>query len=342
MEPRVTGFEWVAAVCMAALAMIASVGLVTAQSQTQRTSFVVATGPGGGTYFPVGQALADIISHPPGVARCDVPGACGPSGLIASARTSDGAFANVLDVNAHRVDAALVQSDVVADAVAGKGAFRKLGAQSHIRIIADLFPEEVHVVAARNAHIATIQDLKGKRVSIGAEDSGTIETARALLAAYRIPEWRIAESNDPPDVAAQRLLKGEIDAFVFVGGAPVVLVESLVARGQAVLVPIDGAGRKRLLAQMPNFSLAVIAADAYPGSGAVQTVSERALWIVNDSEPADLVYGVTRALFNPANREALDDSHPSAKLIRLQTAIATLPAPLHPGAARFYREANIR
>ncbi|MGD0866230.1 MAG: TAXI family TRAP transporter solute-binding subunit [Rhizomicrobium sp.] len=332
----------VAAVCMAALAMIASVGLVTAQSQTQRTSFVVATGPGGGTYFPVGQALADIISHPPGVARCDVPGACGPSGLIASARTSDGAFANVLDVNAHRVDAALVQSDVVADAVAGKGAFRKLGAQSHIRIIADLFPEEVHVVAARNAHIATIQDLKGKRVSIGAEDSGTIETARALLAAYRIPEWRIAESNDPPDVAAQRLLKGEIDAFVFVGGAPVVLVESLVARGQAVLVPIDGAGRKRLLAQMPNFSLAVIAADAYPGSGAVQTVSERALWIVNDSEPADLVYGVTRALFNPANREALDDSHPSAKLIRLQTAIATLPAPLHPGAARFYREANIR
>jgi TRAP transporter TAXI family solute receptor len=109
-----------------------------------------------------------------------------------------------------------------------------------------------------------------------------------------------------------------------------------------VLVPIDGAGRKRLLAQMPNFSLAVIAADAYPGSGAVQTVSERALWIVNDSEPADLVYGVTRALFNPANREALDDSHPSAKLIRLQTAIATLPAPLHPGAARFYREANIR
>jgi hypothetical protein len=342
MEPRVAGFEWVAAVCVAALAMIASVGLVTAQSQTQRMSFVVATGPGGGTYFPVGQALADIISHPPGVARCDVPGVCGPSGLIASARTSDGAFANVLDVNAHRVDAALVQSDVVADAVAGKGAFRKLGAQSHIRIIADLFPEEVHVVAARNAHIATIQDLKGKRVSIGAEDSGTIETARALLAAYRIPEWRIAESNDPPDVAAQRLLKGEIDAFVFVGGAPVVLVESLVARGQAVLVPIDGAGRKRLLAQMPNFSPAVIAADAYPGSGAVQTVSERALWIVNDSEPADLVYGVTRALFNPANRETLDDSHPSAKLIRLQTAISTLPAPLHPGAARFYREANIR
>lgn len=331
-----------AAGSVAALAMLASIGLVTAQTDQPRTSFVVSTGSSGGTYFPVGQALADIVSHPPGVARCDTPGVCGPSGLIASARTSDGAFVNVLDVNAHRVDAALVQSDVVADAVAGKGAFRKFGAQNHIRIIADLFPEEVHVIAAARAHIASIQDLKGKRVSIGAEDSGTIETARALLAAYRIPERRIKESNDPPDVAAQKLQRGQLDAFVFVGGAPVMLVESLIARGQAVLVPIDGAGRKRLLAQAPSFSPAVIAATAYPGSAAVQTVSERALWIVNDAEPADLVYGVTRALFNSANRELLDDSHPSAKWIRLQTAIAALPAPLHPGAARFYREARIR
>lgn len=330
----------IAAAGVSAAAIVASIGLVTAQTDQPRTSFVVATGPSGGTYFPVGQALADIVSHPPGVARCDTADVCGPSGLIASARTSDGAVANVLDVNAHRADAALVQSDVVADAVAGKGAFRKFGPQSHIRIIADLFPEQVHVVAARSAHIAAIADLKGKRVSIGEEDSGTIETARALLAAYRIR--RIRESNDPPDVAAQKLQQGKLDAFVFVGGAPVVLVESLVARGQAVLIPIDGAGRNRLLAQMPSFSPAVIASDAYPGSPAVQTVAERAIWIVNDSEPADLVYAVTKALFNPVNRELLDDSHPSAKFIRLQTAIATLPAPLHPGSARFYREAKIR
>ena len=342
MTRRFTGIGLIALGGALALAMLASAGFVTAQTDEQRTSFVVATGPSAGTYFPVGQALADIVSHPPGVARCDTPGVCGPSGLIASARTSDGAFANVLDVNAHRADAALVQSDVVADAVAGKGAFRKFGPQTHIRIIADLFPEDVHVIAARGAHIASIQDLKGKRVSIGAADSGTIATARALLAAYRIPEWRIRESDDPPDAAAQKLQRDKLDAFVFVGGAPVVLVESLIARGQAVLIPIDGAGRKRLLAQAPSFSPSVIAADVYPGSGAVQTVAERAIWIVNDAEPADLVYGVTKALFNPVNRELLDDSHPSAKWIRLQTAIATLPAPLHPGAARFYREAKVR
>ncbi len=342
MTRRFAGFGLLAALSLAALAIVASVGLVTAQTDQPRTSFVVATGSTGGTYFPIGQALADIVSHPPGVARCDTADVCGPSGLIASARTSDGAFANVLSVNEHRVDAALVQSDVVADAVAGRGAFKKFGPQSHIRIIADLFPEEVHVVAARGAHIAAIADLKGRRVSIGAEESGTIETARAVLAAYRIPERRIKESNDPPDVAAQKLQRGQLDAFVFVGGAPVMLVESLMARGQAVLIPIDGAARKRLIAQTPSFSPEVITSLAYPASPAVQTVAERAIWIVNDSEPADLVYSVTKALFNPANRALLDASHPSAKFIRLQTAIATLPAPLHPGAARFYREAGVR
>ena len=66
----------------------------------------------------------------------------------------------------------------------------------------------------------------------------------------------------------------------------------------------------------------------------------RALWVVNDAEPGDVVYAVTRALFNPANRALLDQSHPSARLIRLDTATADLPAPLHPGAARFYREAR--
>ena len=81
----------IAAAGVSAAAIVASIGLVTAQTDQPRTSFVVATGPSGGTYFPVGQALADIVSHPPGVARCDTADVCGPSGLIASARTGPAA-----------------------------------------------------------------------------------------------------------------------------------------------------------------------------------------------------------------------------------------------------------
>jgi TRAP transporter TAXI family solute receptor len=319
-----------------ALGLVAAAGLGSAQTEPQRLSFVIDTGSTGGTYFPIGEAMADIISHPPGVARCEAADVCGPSGLIASARSSAGTIANVLDVNSHRADAALAQSDVVADAVAGKGAFKIK--QSHIRIIADLFPEEVHVVAAKAANIRSIADLKGKRVSIGDASSGTIVTARAVLAAWRIPEARLKANYDAADIAADKLAHGEIDAIFFTGGAPVPLVRDLIVSGKAVLIPIDGAGRKRLIAADPDLAAGTIDAGIYPGTGAVQTVSVRAIWIVNDQVAADIVYGVAKALFNPANRETLDGSHPSAALIRLDSATAILPAPLHPGAARFYRE----
>src|SRR4029077_14956299 len=81
------------------------------QAAVARMAFVIATGPTGGTYFPIGEAIAGIVSHPPGVYRCERTGVCGPPGLIASVRTSQGAAANALAVNAHTVEAALAQSD---------------------------------------------------------------------------------------------------------------------------------------------------------------------------------------------------------------------------------------
>jgi TRAP transporter TAXI family solute receptor len=339
MKHRLAGLSALGAF---ALALALVLGLGTTPGLAQRISFVIATGPTGGTYFPIGQAIAGIISHPHGVDRCDMQGVCGPNGLIASVQTSAGSVENVTDVNSGRVDSGLTQADVVREAVKGEGPFAKTGALKHLTVIAALFPEEVHVVASKASGITTIAQLRGRRVSLGDEDSGTAVTARAVLAAWRISEWRIDAHHMASDTAADALDKGKIDAFFFVGGAPVGLVSDLIARGRAVLVPIDGAGRKRLLAEDPVLSADVIPASTYAGAPATQTVSTRALWVVNDSTSNDTVYGIARALFNPANRTRLDQSHPSAKLIRLDTASANLPAPLHPGAARFYREMGKR
>lgn len=338
MERRIAGWSAAGLGGVFALALILALGLGSQTSWAERIFFLIATGPTSGTYFPVGEAIAGLVSHPPGLHRCDAPGVCGPAGLIASARTSAGAISNVVDVNAHRVNSGLAQADVIAEAVAGKGAFKKIGRQTHVSVIADLFPEALHLVVAKNAGITSVSTLRGKRVSLGDPASGTIVTARAVLAAYRIPLWRMKAEELPSDAAADALEKGELDAFFFVGGAPVGLVRDLIARGHAVLVPIDGVGRKRLLERVPSLSAARIPAGAYAGMGAIDTVSVRALWVVNSAEPDDVVYAVTRALFNPANRDLLDQSHPSAKLIRLDTATVDLPAPLHPGAARFYRQ----
>jgi len=311
-----------------------------AGSGVMRTPFVIAAGPTGGTYFPVGEAIAAIVSHAPGVYRCEKAGVCGPPGLIASVRTSPGTVFNVLAVNAHTVDAALAQSDVVAEALAARGPFRGHGVQSHVRAIANLFPEEVHVVAARSAHIRSVADLRGKRVSIGPTTSGTIVTARALFAAYGVPLWRIRANNDDSNVAAEKLSKGQLDAMLFVGGAPVPFVRELLADGKTVLVPVDGKGRARLLRQSRALQAATIPENLYPHTRKIETVGVRAILIVNDAVTDGTVHDITRALFNQANRSTLWGSHRSAQAIRIETAPQGLPAPLHPGAARFYKEAG--
>ena len=94
----------------------------------------------------------------------------------------------------------------------------------------------------------------------------------------------------------------------------------MLARQVARLVPIDGEGRDRLIQWCRSFHAATIAAGAYPGTGAVETVSTRAYWVTRDSEPDPLIYGMTRALFNPANRDGLAASHPSARGIGLDSA----------------------
>ena len=329
-------------VSVVALAGFAVANFGTAQTAEPRIAFVFSTGSTGGTYFPVGQAIAGIVSHPPGIARCDAPGACGPAGLVASVRSSEGSVVNIRDVNTGRADGGLAQSDIVAEAVAGKGDFRRDGPTRHVRLIADLFPEQVHLIAAARAHIAHVSDLRGKRVVFGAKESGTASTAHEIIAAYRIGEHQLRASYAPPEVAAARLQKGEIDAVFFVGGAPIEFVRSLIASGKAVLVPIDGAGSKRLIAQDKGLSAETIPVGDYPGlKKPLDTVGVHAVLIVNETAPADLIYGMTRALFDPANRALLDDAHPSAHFIRLETAIKDVPAPLHPGAARFYRERGI-
>jgi TRAP transporter TAXI family solute receptor len=323
---------------LAALILLAS--YATAQTLPARISFQIVTGPTGGTYFPIGQLIAGLVSHPPGVDRCESGSVCGPTGLIISARTSDGAVANVLAVNRGFADSGFAQADVVAQAIAGEGAFRKTGKQSQIRIVSDLFPEDVHLVVARKAKIAKVTDLAGKRVSLGAESSGTSVTVRTILAAYGLPERRMKVRRDSADVDAQLLQQGRLDAFFFVGGRPVALIDDLIARGVARLVPIDGVAREALLKANPSLSADTIPSGTYRGTLATETVSVSALWIVNAREPDALVYGITKSLFSVTNRAAMDEEGGSAALFRLGTATHDLPAPLHPGAERYFREVD--
>jgi TRAP transporter TAXI family solute receptor len=329
---------------LAIIALVAFVALVLGVALTggklgmaeapARISFQVATGTTEGVFFPVGQALAGMISHPLGVGRCDTATVCGPAGVILSTRTSEGAADNLRNISAGLVDSGLADGDVVAAAVAGQSPFRRRA--THLRVIAALFPEPAHLVVAAKSDIHAVADLDGKRVLLGAPYSGGIARSRAILMAYGVRAREIVSGELP----ATLLKQNKIDAYFSVVGVPLDSIRELLAARQARLVPIDGEGRDRLIAASPQLFAAVIPAGAYPGSEEIQTVATRAWWVTRDGEPDPLIYGLTRALFNPANYPTLAASHPAARAIELNTAITNPPAAVHKGAARFYREAG--
>jgi len=306
-------------------------------AEPSRQSFDILTGSAGGNYFPVGELIARAISHPPGLARCERTGVCAPPGIIVSARTSDGAVANVLAVDAGSAASGLAQTPVVADAVSGRGPFRQAGRQTHIRVMADLFGETVQLVARPG--IASVADLRGKRIAVGNEGSGGDVIATAILSASGVRAGVIRHQGADASVAALR--QGRIDAFFFLGGAPAPAIAGLVAGGEAKLVAIGGKLRTRLLTRVPGLSAETIAAGLYRGTGPLDTVGARTLWIANDGAPSATVYGIVRALFNPANRELLAQGERPAPDIRLGETANLDVVPLHPGAVRFYRESGM-
>ena len=307
----------------------------------QRIAFQISTGSTTGTYFPVGNLLAQLLSHPPGVGRCEAANVCGPAGLIVSTRASQGSVANVLAVNSGMVASGLAQTDVVAQAVAGQGPFRRTGPVKQLRVIANLYGEDLHLLAAKNAKIGSVGDLRGKRVSLSSEGSGTIVTARAVLAAFRLSERSIIPNYDSAEKAVDLLQTGKLDALFFVGGTPVNLLQQLLDEDVAVLVPIDGAGLTRLLAREPYLSAHTIPRGTYTGTPDIETVSVDALWIADASQRDDLIYGILKALYHPANRTALQAGRMGSHFMEQATGATAATALLHPGAVRYFTEAGI-
>jgi uncharacterized protein len=316
--------------------MLASVVAAGAQSLPPRRFFEIATGPAAGTYFPAGELIGRVVSHPPGMARCDKSPLCGPPGVIVSARSSEGAVANVLAVNAGLAASGLAQANVVGNAVAGRGEFRKTGRQSHIRVMADLFTEQVQLVVPARSPIKSVADLKGRRVSLGGAQSGADVIAEAILKAYGVRPVKII--RETYEISGGLMREGKIDAFFFLGGAPALLIADMVNRGQARIVPIDGKGRSKLLASVKGIAPDAIAAGTYRRSPRIETVSSHTYWIVRDSASSEAVYDLVRALYHPGNRALLDQQAMDAGRIRLGDAASLTAVPLHPGAARYYRE----
>jgi TRAP transporter TAXI family solute receptor len=310
----------------------------TAQGETVMR---IGTGSTGGTYFPVGGLIANAISNPPGSLDCDLGGSCGVPGLMAGAVATEGSVANVIGIGGGTLDMALTQADVAYFAYFGKGVFAKKAPLDILRAVANLYTESVHVVIRRDSGIATIADLKGKRVSLDRKESGTRVVAEIVLKAYGLAPKDLEVFYEKLGTSADMLAEDKLDAFFIVGGDPVYAVSHLADEVDIDLVIIAGPVAEKIRESHPFLFADLIPEGTYKGVGNIETLGVGAQLVVAETASDELIYGITRALWNPNNRKVLDSGHPNGKLIRLETALDGIAIPLHPGAARYYDETGM-
>lgn len=305
------------------------------------TFFQIGTGSTSGTYFSIGEMLAAMISRPPGSEPCASGERCGVAGVVAIAKSSAGSVANVRSLGSNRFDSALIQADVLDAAASGAGIFKREGKATELRVIANLFPDAVHLVVAADSEIDTIDDLKGKRVSIGSPGSGTRANALAILKAVKLSRRKVMIVEENASRSAELLLSGEIDAFFLTTGAPARIIEDLAIRNVARVISIAGEAIDRLRIEQNFFEAVTIEAGTYPGSGEVHTLAVGALWVTQADQPDELIYQITQALFAPNNRSMLMSGHPKGRFITQASAVRGVPILLHPGAEKYYFQAGI-
>ncbi|MDF1610397.1 TAXI family TRAP transporter solute-binding subunit [Hoeflea sp. YIM 152468] len=338
MGLRLSTLLCAARVLASAVALVAGAG--SAQAQDIRY-FTIGTAGVGGTYFPLAGTIANAISNPPGSRQCDEGGSCGVPGLVAVAQSSHGSVANVSAIISGGLNTGFSQSDVAYWAYSGTGIFEGQEPMRDLRVIAALYPEHIHLIAAKASGISSVADLKGKRVSLDKTDSGTYPDARLVLEAFGLSDADITIENLMPEDAADALRQGRIDALFFVGGYPARAIAELASSAAIVLVPIQGPDVDGMVLQHSFFTRDAIPDGVYDGVPGVPTIAVGAQWLTRLEQDEDLIYQVTRALWNPATRKLLDVGHAKGAVVTLQSALNGIAIPLHPGAEKYYREAGM-
>lgn len=303
----------------------------------------IGTGPTSGTYFPVGGLIANAISNPPGARPCDRGGSCGVPGVIAVAQSTLGSVANIESLSRSEIDMAISQTDVAFWAFNGTGIYKGQPPQANLRSLGFLYQEAFHLVVRKDSGINSIRGLRGKRVAVGEEGSGSLVESIMILDAYglSLKKKQYTPLYMKPGQAADALLKGEIDAFFFVAGPPTAIIARLMETADIRILPIVGRPALKLVNEIPFLQQGLIGENLYPGIAAVPTLTVGSMLLTTDALSDELAYQVTKSLWHPNNRRLFNRSHPSAAQMSAKEAIASTGIPLHPGAERYYVEAGL-
>ncbi|MDR1946923.1 MAG: TAXI family TRAP transporter solute-binding subunit [Desulfovibrio sp.] len=291
-------------------------------SSAERVNF--ATGGTTGIYYTLGGVIAQTLKD---------------KGLMEITVQSTGASnENLRLVNQGEVPIAFSQNDLAYAAFNGLTPYK--AKYENITAIAATHAELIHAVARKGAGISKIEEFRGHRISLGARGSGNEANCRQIFPFFKLTYDDLTPIFLPYGESIDQFKDRQIDGFLFTFPYPHPIMMDITTTHEVEYLPIAGKQADEIIAQYPYFFKADIPAGTYKGqNAAVPTIGVKAMLIADKNTPEDVVYTFTKGLFE--NLEDIRKGHSKAEEISLKTALEAVTIPLHPGAAKYYREVGL-
>ena len=275
-----------------------------------------------GNYYSFGLVVAQMLGD-----RLNIP---------ISVKSTGASKANIELIDAGEADIAIVQNDVMHYAQYGMDLFNGERITS-FSTMAALYPEICQIVVNTASGIRSVDDLRGKHVSVGEAGSGTEFNAREILEVYNIDLRDIRKENYSFAASAEALRNNTIDAFFCIAGTPTPVINDLISHGDYTILDIDDVHASQLIRNHPFYSRTTIPAETYRGqSTEIYTVAVKAAIIVSSSLSEEIVYQLTKGFFD--SLVDIEQAHVKGSEVSILSAIEGISIPYHSGALRYYSE----
>jgi hypothetical protein len=315
------------------LSLLVGSGPFEKNAEAGKTIFVtIGTGGITGVYYPTGGAIAKMVNKK----RKEY-------GIRATVESTGGSVFNVNAVMSGDLDFGVVQSDRQYQAVKGIANWKDKGPQKDLRAVFSIHPETLDLIAAVDANINSLQDLKGKRVNIGNIGSGQRKNAIDALVANGLDYEKDFHAESLKAAEAPGLIQdGRIDAAFYTVGHPSGYYKEATSGVRKVkFVPITNIDS--LLEKYPYYAKAVTrVVELYPGAendADVETFGVKATFVTSAKVPDNVVYAVTKEVFD--NFESFKKLHPAYAGLTKENMLEGMSAPIHPGALKYYKEVGL-
>ncbi len=311
---------------MLVLALVLA-GCASSGGEAAGDSVNISFGTGGtsGTYYTFGGVLAGVLGN-------------AVDGVNISVQSTGASKANIQLIADGEAQMALVQNDTMDYAYKGTDLFADEGAVKGFMTMGGIYAEVCQIVTSDK--ITSIEELKGKVVSVGDAGSGTEFNARQMLEAYGITFDDIKVANLGFGESANAFKDGKIDAFFVTAGAPTTALVDLATTNTINILEIDDEHAKMLMDKYPFYTQYVVPSGSYNGvDGDKKTVAVKATLIVSEKLPEDVVYNLTKAMFE--NKAEIAASHAKGESLDPKYAVEGMSVPFHPGAEKYYKEVGV-